>query len=123
LSSFRAFEMREDLVSGLGDWSALAAAEGRLELAVRLSAAVDAASERLALWRPPRSAHRWVAHVDSLRASMTADEFDAARTEGKGWDIDEALRRAQSGAVASTGSDRESGEDQEAFALSDADER
>jgi predicted ATPase/class 3 adenylate cyclase len=103
LQAFRAFEMREDLVSALGDWSALAAAEGRIPLAVRLSAAVDAASERLALWRPPRSAHRWVAHVDSLRAAMPPDEFDAARAEGQRWDIDEALRRAQSKPAANAG--------------------
>jgi predicted ATPase/class 3 adenylate cyclase len=123
LSSFRAFEMREDLVSALGDWSALAAAEGRIPLAVRLSGAVDAAAERLALWRPPRSAHRWVAHVDSLRAAMPADEFDAARAEGKGWDIDEALRRAQSKPGADAESGEESEEDQDALALSGADER
>jgi tetratricopeptide (TPR) repeat protein len=123
LSSFRAFEMREDLVSALGDWSALAAAEGRIQLAVRLSGAVDAAAERLALWRPPRSAHRWVAHVDSLRAAMPADEFDAARAEGKGWDIDEALRRAQSKPGADAESGEESEEDQDALALSGADER
>ena len=123
LSSFRAFEMREDLVSGLGDWSALAAAEGRVKLAVQLTAAVDAASARLALRRPPHGAQRWVAQVDSLRASMTADEFEAARAEGKGWDIDEALRRTQSSLAADAGSDRESGEDQEALALSGADER
>jgi hypothetical protein len=44
-----------------------------------------------------------VAHVDSLRAAMPADEFDSARAEGQGWDIDEALRRAQSKPAANAG--------------------
>jgi hypothetical protein len=122
LAAFRAFEMREDLVSGLGDWSALAAAEGRIELAVQLTAAVDSASERLALRRPPRSAQRWTAHIESLRASMTPNEFELARSEGKGWDIDEALRRAQSRPAADSASGRSSDEE-EALALSSAEER
>jgi tetratricopeptide (TPR) repeat protein len=123
LTAFRTFEMREDLVSGLGDWSALAAAEGRIQLAVQLTAAVDHASERLALRRPPRSAQRWVAHVDSLRASLTSGEFEAARSQGNDWDIDEALRRAQSRAEADAGSGPASDEDQEALAFSGAEER
>jgi tetratricopeptide (TPR) repeat protein len=114
LTAFRAFEMREDLVRGLGDWSALSAAEGRMQLAVQLTAAVDHASARLALRRPPRSAQRWLAHVDSLRTSMRPDEFEAARSQGDGWDIDEALRMAQSRSAADTAAERASSEALEA---------
>ena len=123
LSAFRAFEMREDLVRGLGDWSALAAAEGRLPLAAQLAAAVDCASERLALTRPPRNARFWVAHVDSLRASMTLDAFEAAQSQGKAWDIDEALRRAQSRPSVDLVFMGAAEEDREALALSSAGER
>ena len=115
--------MREDLVSGLGDWSALSAAEGRILLAVQLAAAVDHASERLGLRRAPRNAQGWAAHVDSLRASTTPGEFDAAWSQGKGWDIDEALRNAQSRLAADLVSGRTLAQDQEAVAFSDAEER
>lgn len=99
LAAFRAFDMREDLVSGLGDWSALAAAEGRGELAVQLAAAVECASERLGLRRSQRNGQRWTAHLESLRTSMSPEVFAAAWADGKGWDVDEALRRAQSTAA------------------------
>ena len=121
LAAFRAFEMREDLVSALGDWSALAAAEGRIQLAVQLTAAVDHASERLGLRRPMRRAQLWLAHVESLRASMPPGEFDAARSQGHGWDIDEALRKAQSNPDADALAEGSS--DEEALALSTAEDR
>ena len=121
LVAFRAFEMREDLVSALGDWSALAAAEGRVQLAVQLTAAVDHASERLGLRRPTRRAQLWLAHVESLRASMPPGEFDAARSQGHGWDIDEALRKAQSSPDADALAERTS--DEEALALSTVEDR
>jgi len=123
LSAFRAFEMREDLVSGLGDWSALAAAEGRLQLAAQLAAAVDCASERLALTRPPRNARCWVAHVDSLRAAMTPEEFETAWSQGKTWDIDEALRRAHSRPSVDLAFTEPLAEEREALTLSSAGEQ
>ena len=123
LAAFRAFEMREDLVSGLGDWSVLAAAEGRLPLAAQLAAAVDCASERLALTRSPRNARFWVAHVESLRAEMAPEEFETARAQGKGWDIDEALQRAQSSPSVDLAVTESPAEDREALALSSGGER
>ncbi len=117
LSAFRAFEMREDLVSGLGDWSALSAAEGRFLLAAQLVGAVDCASERLALTRAPRSARFWIAHIDLLRASMTPNEFETARSQGKAWDIDEALRRAQSSSLPGSVSREAPSADHEALAF------
>ena len=121
LAAFRAFEMREDLVGALGDWSALAAAEGRNQLAVQLTAAVDHASERLALRRSARGAQLWLSHVESLRASLPAAEFDAARSQGHGWDIDEALRRTRSSSEEDASAGATS--DEEALALATAEDR
>jgi len=94
VSAFRAFDMREDLVIGLGDISQLAVAEGRASLAVQLAAAVDGTSAKLALRRSPHDAQCWAAHVETLRASATADDFETAWATGQRWDIDEALRWA-----------------------------
>jgi len=94
VSAFRAFDLREDVVIGLGDISVLASAEGQKPLALRLAAAVDALSEGLAVRRSPHDGRCWTAHVEALRSSIAPDEFEAGWSEGKRWDIDETLRWA-----------------------------
>ncbi|HUP07642.1 MAG TPA: tetratricopeptide repeat protein [Caldimonas sp.] len=94
VSAFRAFDIREDLVIGLGDISQLALAEGQASLAVQLAAAVDATSQRLALRRSPHDAQSWAAHLASLRASISAEDHEAAWAKGKHWDVEETLRWA-----------------------------
>jgi len=94
VSAFRAFDIREDLVIGLGDISQLAMAEGQTSLAVQLAAAVETTSQRFALRRSPHDARAWSAHLDALRAATTAENFEAAWAKGKQWDIEETLRWA-----------------------------
>ncbi len=91
VQAFLAFEMREDLLGCLEDHSALAGAEGRAEQAVRLAAAAERARERSSLRRSPRSAPRWKAHLELLRARLDAGTFDEAWAAGAQWDVDEAI--------------------------------
>ena len=75
----------------LGDWAALAAAEGRTD-AFQMAAAVDRAPERLALRRTPRGAQQWKAFVALLRAAVDPAAFDEAWAVGARWEIDDAAK-------------------------------
>jgi predicted ATPase/class 3 adenylate cyclase len=99
LRAFRAFESREDLLGCLEDRAALAAAEGRTELAVQLAAAIERARERLALKRPPRWAPVWKALVEQLHASVAESAFGEAWAAGARWEIDDAVEGAMTKAA------------------------
>jgi predicted ATPase/class 3 adenylate cyclase len=91
VQAFLAFEMREDLLGCLEEHSALAAAEGHADLAVRLAAAAERARERYALKRSPRSAPRWKVHLAALHAGLGEARFDEAWAGGMQWDVEEAI--------------------------------
>ena len=97
--SFRAFEMREELLTCLEDHAELAQAEGKLEIAVGLAAAAARSRERLGLKRSPRSELRSQALIGALRRSLTDGPFDGAWAEAQQWQIDEAIRNALSAQV------------------------
>jgi predicted ATPase/class 3 adenylate cyclase len=94
LLAFRAFEMWDELLGCLEDHAVLAGAEGHLDAAVRLAAAVGASRDRLGLTRSGRSERRWQAEVTKLRQAMNGADFDAAWNEGRDWPVDRAIRGA-----------------------------
>src|SRR5205085_3598507 len=96
LRAFRTFEMREELLCCLEDHAELAHAEGKVETAVGLAAAVARSRERLGLTRSPRRELRWQALVGGLRRTMTEAPFESAWDEAGRWQIDEAVRHALS---------------------------
>lgn len=107
LLAFRAFEMREELLGCLEDQVVLASAEGRYDVAVGLAAMVDASRVRLGFIRSARSDRRWQETVATLRRTVDGTEFDAAWNDGRDWEVDRAIRSAQTPraetAVASAG--------------------
>ena len=96
LRAFRAFEMREELLSCLEDHVALAHAEGNVDVAVRLAAAAARSRERLGLVRAPRSEQRWQAELDRLRQAISVTDFDAGWVDGWDWQVDHAISSAVS---------------------------
>ena len=96
IRSFRAFEMREELLSCLEDHAELAQVEGKADVAARLAATAAKSRERLGLNRAPRAETRWQAFVGELKRTMGQAPFDGAWEEAAGWQIDEAIHLAQS---------------------------
>ena len=96
LRSFRAFEMREELLGCLEDHVTLAHAEGAAAEAVGLASAAAASRGRLRLGRSPRDERRWLALVDKLREAMGSTAFIAVWEEGRGWELETALQRVLS---------------------------
>ena len=94
LRSFRAFEMREELLGCLEDHAELAEAEGRREVAAGLAGAAAHSRDRLALTRSPHGELRWQALVGRLRGALGDGPFESACEEGRRWPIDEAISQA-----------------------------
>ena len=94
--AFRAFEMREELLTCLEDHAELAQAEGKVEIAVGLAAASARSRERLGLKRAPRNELRWLELIGALRRTLSDAPYDSAWAEGQQWQIDEAIRHALS---------------------------
>ena len=80
--SFRAFEMRRELLGCLEDHARLVQAQDKVCVAVRFAAVAAASRHRLNLVRPPRAEQRWNARLDSLRRATTRTAFDTAWGEG-----------------------------------------
>jgi len=93
LQSFKTFEMRGELLGCLEDHARLARRLGSPLEAIRLFAAAAAAREKLMVPRPPRNEQRWRDGVEALRQEAGA-AFDPAWTEGREWEIQEAINRA-----------------------------
>ena len=94
LRTFRAFEMRDELLGCLEDHAVVSRLESNPELAARLSAAVHGSREKLGLARAPRLEQRWQAHVEALRRALAQPAFDDAWLDGRGLDLDQTLRIA-----------------------------
>ncbi len=94
LRDFRSFEMREELLGCLEDHAVLARARGRDDVAVRIAAAAASSRDRLALARPPTEERRWQVQLESLRQARPGAGFDHDWDEGRGWEIDDAIRAA-----------------------------
>ena len=96
LRTFRAFEMWEELLGCLEDHAGVARAEGTLDLATRLLGTAAFSREKLGLVRPPRIEQRWQMQVEALRRAMSGPAFDAAWSEGRACEVDDAIRSAVS---------------------------
>ena len=96
LKAFRAFEMWEELLGCLEDHAILVRAEGRVELTASLAAAAALSRDRLRLLRSPRTEKRWQGQLDAIRKAMAGDSFDSAWSDGRNWQVDEAIARALS---------------------------
>ena len=94
LRAFEAIEMREERVVCIEDHARLAYACGNAEDAARLYGAASEQRERLALARPPRIEARWREDVAATRSALGDVAFEAAWSEGRGWEIDAAIRKA-----------------------------
>ena len=94
LHAFEAFEMHAEALDCLEDHARLLQASGRADRAVSLCAASDAARERLALRRSPRSVRQWDASLGDARAALDPAAFAAAWSAGRTWSIEEAIRAA-----------------------------
>ena len=96
LKSFRAFEMWEGLLGCLEDHAVLAKAGGRIDLMLQLASAAACSRDRLRLLRSPRTEKRWQTQLDAVRKAVADDWFDSAWSEGRNWQVDEAIARALS---------------------------
>jgi len=94
LQTFRAFEMRDELLGCLEDHACLARGQGLIDLAIRLAAAAAKSRQRLNLVRTPRGERRWQMQLDLLRRATTPSTFGAAWNEGQTWLVDQAVRAA-----------------------------
>jgi len=92
LRVFRASEMWEELLGNLEDHVALVRGDGRAELSVQLAAAASLSRDRLHLPRSPRHERQWQEQLATLRTKLADADFDAAFSEGCGWQIDQAIR-------------------------------
>ena len=94
LRAFRAYGMNAEVLGCIEDHAALARAYGLAELAVSLCAAADAHRERVALPRPPRRYQQWQNAMVATRALVDDGAFDAAWSQGRTWELDEAVGQA-----------------------------
>jgi predicted ATPase/class 3 adenylate cyclase len=96
LRAFRTFEMWEELLGCLEDFTELVCLEGRADRAVRLSAAVEKARERLQLERSPRAEARWQSRLANRRHVISDLVFEANWSDGHSWDVEDAISSALS---------------------------
>ena len=94
LRAFRAFEMRNELMSCLEDHATLAAQTDSSALAIKLAAATSSLRARLGLARAPRGEQRWQSRLEELKRAVPADSFATNWAEGEGWDVESAMRKA-----------------------------
>ncbi|MBK9243738.1 MAG: tetratricopeptide repeat protein [Burkholderiales bacterium] len=99
LRAFQEFEMREELLGCLEDCAVLHAADGQIEVGVRLASAASAMRERLALVRSPRTEAAWKERVATLTESLPEPGFGQQWEEGKRWGTEEAVRSALAAAM------------------------
>jgi hypothetical protein len=93
LHAFHAFDMRAELLECLEDYAALVRIDGVLEDAVRLRAATARSRQRLGLLRGPAAERRWLGELAMLRQALGDRAFDEAWSQGRAWDINEAVRQ------------------------------
>ena len=94
LRAFQEFEMREELLGCLEDCAVLHAADGEIEVSVRLASAATAMRERLALVRSPRAETAWKERLKTLANLLPEPRFGQQWEEGKRWGTEEAVRSA-----------------------------
>jgi predicted ATPase/class 3 adenylate cyclase len=93
LRALQAFEMNAEVLGCLEDHAFLARARGRADDATRLYAAAASQRQRLNLTRPPRDEQRWRDQLSATRRDLGDAAFDAAWSEGREWELKEAIRR------------------------------
>ena len=94
LRAFQAFDMFAELLGCLEDHSELVTAIGRVSDAVRLGGAIESLRGRRALARAPRDDRRWKAFLAEVRDALSPAEFERAWTDGKTWEMQDAVRFA-----------------------------
>jgi len=91
---FESFEMRAEAIGSIEDLALLANLMERPEEAARLHGAASALRDRLMLPRPPRDECRWRDELAALRTVLGEAAFEVAWAEGRGWQFNEAAKRA-----------------------------
>jgi predicted ATPase/class 3 adenylate cyclase/tetratricopeptide (TPR) repeat protein len=91
---FESFEMRAEAIGSIEDLALLANLMERPEEAARLHGAASALRDRLMLPRPPRDECRWRDKLAALRTVLGEAAFEVAWAEGRGWQFNEAVKRA-----------------------------
>lgn len=91
LLAFRRFEMWEELLGCLQDFAELAAIEGAPAAAARIAGTVATLRQRRRSVQSPREVERWEAQLAELRRAMPTDAFEAAFSDGRNREIDEAI--------------------------------
>ena len=94
LGIFQALEMRAEALDCLEDCAVFLHGVGESDGAVRLQAAATAVRGNLALPRPPRGEAKRQENIDAARAVLGEAAFNAAWSEGKGWNLDQAIEYA-----------------------------
>ncbi len=94
LSALQAFEMNAELLCCLEDHAALLQSANIADEAVRLFAAVESLRARLLLRGPPRGEARRRAAIAAARTALGDAAFDRAWSDGRGWELEQAIRRA-----------------------------
>jgi tetratricopeptide (TPR) repeat protein len=91
LRAFQAFEMYAEMLGCLEDHALLRQMHDGADEAVRVYASAASARERLMLSRTPRNERNWRDGTDSARKVLGGVAYDAAWSEGRGWEIDRAI--------------------------------
>jgi predicted ATPase/class 3 adenylate cyclase len=94
LRALQAFEMNAEVLACLEDHAELMHALGPTDEGVRLFATVEMLRERLRLSLPPRREKRRRHSIAAAHAALGDAAFDAAWSEGREWELEQATRRA-----------------------------
>jgi predicted ATPase len=94
LRALQAFEMHAEVLACLEDHAELMHTLGPADEGARLFGAVETLRERLRLSLPPRREQRRRRAIAAARAALGDAAFDAAWSDGRGWELEQATRCA-----------------------------
>jgi hypothetical protein len=96
LTTFRDFEMHEELADCLEDHATLAYLDGEPTAAVRIAGATDQYRRRRDLVLSPFGQRRWEARLRALREALPEAAFSQAWTRGQTTELGDAIELARS---------------------------
>ncbi len=94
IRAFQTFEMNAELIGCLEDYAQLSQTDGDVKEGVRLYGAAALLRERMTLKRAPRGEVSWQNAIGRAREALGVGEFEAAWSEGRGWETSEAIHHA-----------------------------
>ena len=101
MRAFQAFDMFAELVGCLEDHAMLLNLVGNVDASARLCASAERFRETLVLPRTPRDERKWQADVARLRTVLDAALLERAWSEGRAWEVGDAVNCALTATYAS----------------------